>query len=280
MARFLTLLLTAYLISVHWLGWGKALAAPLLAIVLFLLLAYWLGKRKLSVTQTPGDATTPNTASNDAADTRDFPELVPAIASLERQAYAKCIKQAAPYIDDSRVPLRADALRLHALAWSRLEDYARARPCWEQLAAIEPSPSNWLNVATSRAMTHDFDGSEDAFAQMQRLHNEAMNAPPRQNAFMPMETANYLTALDRAGRPDLAMPWLDQIADFYCGMHITDSQFLYSHHMPFFGIFLQQSLPIVRKVMSPEKLRSWYRTIYESVDENGKSMLATSGIPY
>ena len=63
---------------------------------------------------------------------------------------------------------------------------------------------------------------------------------------MPQETVVYLAALDRAGRPDLALPLLEQLAGFYRSLKIADSQFLFGQGMPFFEVFLRNSLSIVR----------------------------------
>jgi len=87
----------------------------------------------------------------------------------------------------------------------------------------------------------------------------------------------YLAALDRAGRPDLALPLLEQLAGFYRSLKITDSQFLFGHGMPFFEVFLRNSLSIVRKLKTPEEVRDWYRPIHDEVDEAGKRMFEEGG---
>lgn len=208
--RLVLFLLVIYLIAAHWLGWWLAFAAVACVLVLLSLLAAWLGRGKTGV----GDSTGETEAAVDASTGEAVPELKPAIKSLDEGAFRRCLEQVWPHVDDPRPMARADALRLCALAWSRLEDYAQALPYWERLADIEGTPSAWLNVATSQAMAGEFDRADEAFARMQELHDAEHGAKEGKRLFMPMQTANYLTALDRAGRPDLAMPYLEQLADF------------------------------------------------------------------
>lgn len=144
----------------------------------------------------------------------------------------------------------------------------------------EGTPSAWLNVATSQAMAGEFERADEAFARMQELHDVEHGAKEGKRLFMPMQTANYLTALDRAGRPDLAMPYLERLADFYCSLHVTDSTFLHMRQMPFFHMFLENALPIVRKLKSDDELRAWYCAIYDRVDDEGKRMFGACGIPH
>ena len=151
---------------------------------------------------------------------------------------------------------------------------------WDKLVTIGGDTRDWLNVAATRAMVQDFAGAEEAFQRMQQMRNEEAGAEPGKSIFMPQETVGYLAALDRVGRPDLALPLLEQLAGFYRSLKITDSQFLFGHGMPFFEAFLCNSLGIVRKLKMPEEVRDRYRLIHDAVDDAGKRMFDEGGIPY
>jgi hypothetical protein len=291
MAALLVVLLLAYLIAAHWLGWLAGLLVPALLLVALTILGHWLGKREKPHnpsenpdTDAATDAPVPPPAAEaepaDTASPQDFPELKAAIAALQADAYAECIRQAEPYCEDDRLPLCIDALRLCALGWSRLEDYPKAVSYWDRLVAIGGGTHDWLSVAATRAMAQDFAGAEAAFQRMQQMRNEEAGAEPGKSIFMPQETVVYLAALDRAGCPDLALPLLEQLAGFYRSLKITDSQFLFGHGMPFFEAFLRNSLSIVRKLKTPEEVRDWYRPIHDAVDEAGKRMFEEGGGPY
>lgn len=208
-------------------------------------------------------------------------ELAPAIRALERGQFRRVIRLAHRYVEDDREPVRADALRLMALAHSRLEEYADAYSFWLKLASIEPSSWNYLNMASTAAVIGRFEAAEKEFALCRRAYTlECGNDPDERITFHGRYQANFLSSLDKGGRPDLALGYLDELAIWYSEIHITDSMFLHMRTMPPLEVFLAQSLPIVRKVMDESALSEWYRRVYDAVDEDGKGMFASYRIPH
>jgi hypothetical protein len=50
--------------------------------------------------------------------------------------------------------------------------------------------------------------------------------------------------------------------------------------LPFFEVFPEQSLPIIRSLNSDDQACARYQEIYEDVDDNGKSMFDRYGVPH
>jgi len=208
-------------------------------------------------------------------------ELSPAIKAFEQGAYERSIALAAPFLHDQGDSLRIDALRLTAFGHTRLGDHKAAHPFW--LAVIQDSAlsSDYLNAASNAAMAARFDEARPLFDQcMRRYTEEAGGDPDQALAFNGFYQANFLSSLAKAGRADLAFEYLQPLADFYCSLRVTDSTFLHIRKMPFFSVFLEQSLPLVRKVLNEPDLVDWYRNIYRQVDDEGRTLFNRYHVPH
>jgi tetratricopeptide (TPR) repeat protein len=203
-------------------------------------------------------------------DKADPVELVPAIAALQADDFERTLQLALPHAAHADSSVRADAHRLCALALSRLDRYADALPHWKQLAMLEPNAHNFQQVATSAAMLHDIEAAEQAFAHAlefsQREHQEGPSPAP-------MMHVNYASALQRAGRADMAAVHMEQLRDWYIALHITDTTFLYLRGMPFFSTFLENGLPIVRQVLDGPELEGWLNVLHNGIDQEGREQL-------
>lgn len=267
-------------------GWWRAVVAAFATLagwaVLMAIIDMLRGKARPSAASHTADQASSRPAGPAAAPVirGDPPELEAAIAALQAGHHADVLPLAAPWLDSGNAALRADALRLTALAYSQLGEYVTAVPFWERLAALENDSHTWLNVATSRAMAGAFEQADAAFEHMQQRYAIEQGAPEGTRPIDPMAVANYLSALDMAGRADLAVPHLEVLAGFYRSIGSTDSHRLFMYKLPFFSAFLEKSLPILRKVMDEEALAAWYCPIYDAVDDEGKAMFGHFGVPH
>lgn len=264
-------LITAVLLPV--IGWWRAAIAAFAALVAWSILVAIF---KVATGRSGAAA-----EISPAAEAGDPPELVPTISALEAGRYAEVPALAAPYLNSESPRVRGDALRLTALAHSRLGDHAAAVAYWQRLAEIESDSHTWFNVATSLAMSGAFEEAEAAFEQMeQRYAVERGTDAGGSRPVQPMAIANYLQSLDTGGRPDLAVRHLETLAGLYRALHTTDATFLRLRQMPMFSVFLEKSLVILRKVKDDSALVQWYQPIYRDVDEEGKAEFVRLDVPY
>lgn len=63
---------------------------------------------------------------------------------------------------------------------------------------------------------------------------------------------SFVTALRQPGYEAQAMPYVDQIRQAYTDLGSTDSTVLHANAMPFFSVFLSNSLQFVRASFAPD----------------------------
>jgi len=69
------------------------------------------------------------------------------------------------------------------------------------------------------------------------------------------------------------MPYLEQVRAIYTGLGCLDATLLFVRRVPLFGIFLQNSLPIVRTVLGQEEGCAWYAAMRPHLDGPGNETL-------
>lgn len=288
MAMLLSLIIAAAVAAfmLHQSGWGAAVVLGFFSFIAAasVLLRIFPSSPVADLDEheaAPADASATTAASDPAAGPPNPPELIPAIDALNRGNYRQGIDLAAPFLGAERESTRADALRLTGMCHSRLEQFAEALPFWEALLAFEHDADAWLNLASTAAAAGHFDRALDAFSQYTDAYTaEVRGTVAGAAAFNGFHHANFLAALAGAGRDDLAMVYLDRLAGFYRSLGSTDSNYLYLRTMPFFSTFLENSLPIVRRLKSDDQVRVWYREIHDDVDPEGQALFLRYGVPH
>ena len=89
----------------------------------------------------------------------------------------------------------------------------------------------------------------------------------------PQIVTSFITALTQSGQAARAMPYLEQMRAIYTGLGCLDATSLFVRRAPLFGIFLQNSLPIVRAVLGQEEGRAWYAAMLPHLDGPGTEAL-------
>jgi tetratricopeptide (TPR) repeat protein len=198
---------------------------------------------------------------------RIAPELAAALEHLEAERYGEAVETAAAHVSSEDAALRPDARRICALACSRLGRWQSAARYFGMLFEDEPSAHNALQLATSSVMA-------GALAGGLRWMNTALalNAVSREVPHLALLTG-FVTALKQAGQPAEAMPFIEQIRQAYIDTGSTDPTALYLRSMPFFSVFLNNSLHFVRSSLEPEQGRRWYAHMLPSLDPDGRSAL-------
>lgn len=196
------------------------------------------------------------------------PELAPAVALLQAEAYAEAIAAASKHTQALQPAVRTDALRICGIAGSRLARWDDASGYWRALFDQETSAHNALQVATSSVMAGaPATGIEWAEKAM------ALNAKSAELPGLQIWT-NLVTALGRAGQAQAAMPYLEKIRQVYADLGITDPTFLHLRRVPFFSAFLENSGPLVHAALDKERGRQWYACLLPSLDTNGREELS------
>lgn len=195
------------------------------------------------------------------------PELAPAVALLQDEAYAEALAAASQHTDTARPAVRTDALRICALACSHLERWDEASRHWRALFDHESSAHNALQLATSSVMAGALATGIEWVEKAAALNATSAELPGLQI------WTNFVTALGRAGQAQAAMPYLDKIRQVYADLGTTDPTFLHLRRVPFFSAFLDNSGPLVRAALDSEAGRRWYASLLPSLDENGRQEL-------
>jgi len=192
-------------------------------------------------------------------------ELRPAVEALEAGDFGKAIAMAEPYRKHSEIPVRMDALRLCALGKSRQKQWVEAYAAFHELFELEPNVHNAMELATTSVMAGELLRGEAWFKRAEELNVEFRDTPP------PQLRTRFLSALEQANELAAAKPHVDWLAEGYRALAITDSHFVFTRGFPFFGVFLEKSLPILQASCSEAEIRTWYEKLREGVDEEGKT---------
>lgn len=195
------------------------------------------------------------------------PELAGALALFQAARCADALARAQPHVQARERMLRVDANRLCASASMRLERWRAACGYWAAVAEDEPTVGTALHLAVSAVMAGDGDRGLAAFARAR-----ALNAATREQPPLALLTA-FVSALDMAGRPASAMPWLDEIRECYCACRVTDPTVLYANRMPLLHEFLTRSAPIVAAALGREPGLRWFAAMLGRLDDAGNVAL-------
>jgi hypothetical protein len=198
------------------------------------------------------------------AQTADIaPELEPALVAYQAERYDEAIVIASPYAEH-----QADANRLCALAHAGAGRHAEAFPYWLALFEQEPSAHNALQLATTSVMCGEIQRGEAWFQKVGEIAQEAGES------MSVTDLTNFLSAFGQSGYLAEALPYVTTMRDVYGSLHITDSTFLYMRGVPFFSVFLEKSLSILRATQSVEEIKTWYEALKGKLDEEGETQLA------
>ncbi|GEM_PF-1081128 len=211
--------------------------------------------------------TATDTATNTGQAQADPPELVDAIDHLGAGRLEEALAGALPHAAATQDGLRIDAIRLCAMASARLGRWAESLRYWNALCDEEPSAFNALQTGCCCAMTGDTARGEDWIAWARERNATTREMPD------PQMVTGFISALTRSGQAARAMPYLEQMRAIYTGLGCTDATLLFVRRAPLFGIFLQNSLPIVRAVLGQEEGRAWYAAMLPHLDGPGNETL-------
>jgi hypothetical protein len=196
------------------------------------------------------------------------PELAPALDHLEADRYQAALEAALPYVASPQSFLRTDAIRLCALASSRLGLWSEALVYWQRLTDDELTAHNALQSATSAVMAGDLPQGETWLKEATKLNATSGELPGL------LILTNFVTALTQAGLSAAAMPYLEQIRQAYVDIGVTDPTVLYVNRMPAFGAFLDNSSPVIRAALDQERGRGWYAAMAPHLDDRGNAELS------
>jgi hypothetical protein len=197
----------------------------------------------------------------------DAPELRPAIDHLEAGNYEDALSCAAPYLLADQANLCRDAIRLSALANSRLDRWTAALGFWRSLFDREATAHNALQVATASVMAGNVTQGEQWMLTAGRL-NETLGEVPSM-----LILTNFITALKNSGTANLAMPYLNKVKAVYEDLHITDPTFLVLRGVPQFSSFLENSRGAVLSALSNSEASQWYEAMIPHLDSEGRTEL-------
>jgi hypothetical protein len=194
-------------------------------------------------------------------------ELLPAIDQLEAGNFEDSLKSAAPYLTAADAQLCIDAIRISALATSRMDKWADALGLWRSLFDREATAHNALQVATASVMTGNVAQGQQWMETATRLNAVTHDVP-----WMLIKT-NFITALKNSGNAKLALPYLGEVKDIYEKLHNTDPTYLTLQGMPLLASFLSNSREIVTSALPEAEARHWYESMVPHIDKDGANEL-------
>lgn len=198
----------------------------------------------------------------------DPPELQPAIDHLEAGHYADVLTSVAPFLESDQERVCKEAIRLAALASSRLNQWNAALDYWRKLFDREASALNALQVATASVMAGNVAQGEQWMLTAGTLNITSGDVP-----WMLIQT-NFITALKNSGNAERALPYLQKVKAIYEELHITDPTFLYLRGVPQLSVFLENSREVVTSALSKSEATKWYQSMMPNIDSSGQEELS------
>lgn len=212
------------------------------------------------------ECSAPTATATEQAPT-DPPELVDAIDHLGAGRLEEALAGAMPHTAATHDGLRIDAIRLCAMASARLGRWAESLRYWNALCDEEPSAFNALQTGCCCAMTGDTARGEEWIAWARERNATSREMPD------PQIVTSFISALAQSGQAARALPYLEQMRAIYMSLGCLDANLLFVRRIPLFGIFLQNSLPIVRAVLGQDEGRAWYAAMLPHLDGPGNETL-------
>ncbi len=193
--------------------------------------------------------------------------LLPAIEAIKQGDAAKALALAEPFLKSKHKVVSLDALRLCALACSRLAQWDQANLYYLRLIRLDVSVHNALQVATTALMCGEIEHSRQQFDLAIELNEVRCEMPQGQ-----MHTA-YLSAVSQSGHLTEGFHHLEWLKRAMMAAPSLDSTFLMLNGLPFFEVFLEKSLPILRACLAPAELSAWYGEMRDKIDTDTRPLL-------
>jgi hypothetical protein len=191
------------------------------------------------------------------------PELASSQALLQAAQFGDALARALPHTEAAQHGLRLEAHRLCALCCMHLARWLEACGHWQAVFDDEPAVQNALQLAGTCVMAGNLDQGHSWFHRARALNAATRELPP-----LSLLT-NFVSALDHAGHPATAMPWLAEIRECYCQQGVTDPTILFANRMPLFNEFLDRSAPIVLAALGRQPGLRWFAAMLGRLDEPG-----------
>ena len=191
------------------------------------------------------------------------PQLVSARALFQAARWTDAYVRAQAHVQAPECGLRLEANQLCALCCMRQKRWLDAARYWETVFDDAPAVRHALQVACCAVMGIALERGEDWFGRARALNAATQEQPPL--ALL----GAFVDALDAAGRPAAAMPWLDAIRDAYCSSRVTDPTVLFANRMPLLSEFLERSAPVVLAVLGRQQGLRWFAAMLGRLDEAG-----------
>ncbi len=215
----------------------------------------------------PADDAPPASRETTSVGAPTPPALQPAVSALERGDFASVSEMAEGFAHHADPLLRADALRLCALAASRMERWSVAFDHFEALFGLEPTAFNALQLASTSVCGDELARGLSWLHTAHEINDRAHEMPPPR-----IDTA-FLSALEEHGDYAAALPLLDKLACAYQALPSLDDHYVWSHGLPFFAEFLRKSLPLLQHALPAADVPDWYARLRGGLSRDGAEML-------
>lgn len=157
-----------------------------------------------------------------------------------------------------------------ALAYFHTENYDEAKSIFENLCQKNGEPICWFNLCTSSIMAGETQKGLDALHQAIKLNREKdTNGEGIPTPFMYLYATRALLDSEQYNQ---AFNQLNELAEIYASLHITDSHFLYMRGVPFFDEFVKLSRDVLAKQEVTDH-KQWITYVSSRLDDEGKETM-------
>jgi len=154
-----------------------------------------------------------------------------------------------------------------ALSYFHTEDYEKSTGIFEKICEESNDPVGWFNLCTSSIMKGDDRRGLEALRCAIKYNRETeTNGKGMPTPFMLLYAVRALVDTEKYNQ---AFNQLNELAEVYGALSITDSHFLYTRGVPFFDEFVK----LCKAVLAKQKVtdsQQWITYLSSRLDEEGK----------
>lgn len=157
-----------------------------------------------------------------------------------------------------------------ALAYFHTENYKKSTDLFGEICQKSEDAVDWFNLATSAIMNQEERKGIDALDKAIRYNRETKtNGEGMPSPFMRLYAIHALIDTERF---NAAYNQLNELAEVYRSLSITDDHYLYSRGVPFFDEFFKVAQKVLPKQTVTDS-KTWISYLSSGLDESGKQKL-------
>ena len=161
-------------------------------------------------------------------------------------------------------------IQKQALNFFEKQEFNKALPLFEEVAANDNRAENWFNVATCAVMALQLPRGKEALAKATTLAEKEANPD---GLSVGMMYFYFMCALRDSGFVEEGMKELEQFRESYSSLKITDDMFLSIRGLPSLQQFLAMGVGLLKK-QTKVLPQEWLAQFGNALDAEGQAEVA------